>query len=221
MIAEELINQMLPPLKTTDKAEKARHWMDEFRINQLPVVKNQEYKGLINEESIMQAENMSVRIDEMKLICEDVYALRYQHFYDVLKLALDNQMQVIAVLDEEKKFMGAITANDTLLAFAQSVGMQEQGGIIVLLLEEKEYSLSEISRLVESNDAKILSSHASADTYDKAKTRLTLKINRNDISRIVATLERFDYHIVAQFQSTEMESNDKERLDLLLKYLNI
>ena len=221
MIAEELINQMLPPLKTTDTAEKARHWMDEFRISQLPVVKNQEYQGLINEDTLLQAESATLRMDEVKLTCENVYAVRYQHFYDVLKLALDNQIQAIAVLDEEKHFMGAITVNDTLLAFAQSVGMQEQGGIIVLLIDERDYSLSEISRLVESNDAKILSSHASTDAYDKTKTRLTLKINRNDISRIISTLERFDYHIVAQFQNTELETSDKERLDLLLKYLNI
>ena len=221
MIAEELINQMLPPLKTSDTAEKARHWMDEFRISQLPVIKNQQYQGLINEDTLFQAESSAFRLDELKLVCEEVYAFRYQHFYDVLKIALDNQIQAVAVLDEEKQFIGAITVNDTLLAFAQSVGMQEQGGIIVLLLDDRAYSLSEISRLVESNDAKILSSHASTDTYDKTKTRLTLKINRNDITRIVATLERFDYHIVAQFQSKEMESGDKERFDLLLKYLNI
>jgi acetoin utilization protein AcuB len=221
MIAEVLINQMLPPLKTTDTAEKARHWMEEFRLSQLPVVKNLQYKGLISEEIIFQTEDVTTPISELRLTGEEVYALRYQHFYDVLKIALDNQLQAVAVLDEERQFIGAITINDTLLAFAQSVGMQEQGGIVILLLDERDYSLSEISRLVESNDAKILSSHASADTYDKTKTRITLKINRNDITRIVATLERFNYRVVAQFQNTEVESADKERLDILLKYLNI
>lgn len=221
MIAEELINQMLPPLKMTDTAEKARHWMEEFRIGQIPVVKNQEYQGLVSEEILIQAVSVKTKISELKLICENIYAMRYQHFYDVLKIALDNKIQAVAVLDEEKQFLGAITISDTLVTFAQSVGMQEQGGIIVLLLNERDYSLSEISRLVESNDAKILSSHASVDPYDKSKTRLTLKVNRNDISRVVATLERFDYKVVAKFQSTETENNDKERLDMLFRYLNI
>ncbi|MBC7922260.1 MAG: CBS domain-containing protein [Ferruginibacter sp.] len=221
MTAEELINQMLPPLKTTDTVEVARRWMEEFRVSQFPVVKNQEYEGMVSEEAIFQSSDSNTRIADLPLVGEDVFANRHQHFYEVLKVALDHQVQVVPVVNEERKFIGAVTVNDALLAFAQSAGMQEPGGILVLLMDEREYSLAEISRLVEANDARILSSHASPDGDNRAKIRLTLKLNRNDISRIVATLERFDYHVVAQFQNVEVENNDKERLDLLLKYLNI
>jgi len=98
---------------------------------------------------------------------------------------------------------------------------QATGGILVLSLKEIDYSLAEISRLIESNETKILSSFVAVDEYDSAMIKLTLKLNKTDLSRVIATLERFSYKIIAQFQETELLSNDKERLDLLLRYLNI
>ncbi|MDO1448805.1 CBS domain-containing protein [Rhodocytophaga aerolata] len=220
MIAEELINQMIPPLKVTDTAEKALRWMEELRVPQLPVLEGQEYVGLISEEIIFQINDLSYYLSEMPLTAQDVYALNYQHFYDVLKLALDHHIQVVAVLNDDKEFMGVITVHSTIIAFAQSA-VQEPGGIIVLSLYERDYSLSEISRLVESNDSKILSSYVCPDRSDPLKIKLTIKLNRKDISRVVATFERFDYRIIAKFQNAPDSGEDKERLDLLLKYLNM
>jgi len=85
----------------------------------------------------------------------------------------------------------------------------------------KDYSLSEISRLIEAEDAKILSSSIKDDDFDKTMLRLTLKINQIDLSRIVATLERFGYKIIARYQESNVTDNQKERLDILLKYLDI
>jgi acetoin utilization protein AcuB len=220
MIAEELINQIIPPLKVTDTAEKALRWMEELRVPQLPVLEGQEYVGLISEEIIFQINDLSYYLSEMPLTAQDVYALNYQHFYDVLKLALDHHIQVVAVLNDDKEFMGVITVHSTIIAFAQSA-VQEPGGIIVLSLYERDYSLSEISRLVESNDSKILSSYVCPDRSDPLKIKLTIKLNRKDISRVVATFERFDYRIIAKFQNAPDSGEDKERLDLLLKYLNM
>jgi acetoin utilization protein AcuB len=220
MIAEELINQTIPPLKTTDNAEKALRWMEELRITQLPVIDGQVYVGLISEDLIFQINDPSLHLKDFPLFAANAYAQRFQHFFDVLKIALDNNIQVVAVLDEDKNFLGVITVHSTIVAFAQSA-VQEPGGIIVLSMNERDYSLSEISRLVESNDAKILSSYVCPDHSDAMKIKLTIKLNRNDISRVVATLERFDYRIIAKFQNAPDTDDDKERLDLLLKYLNM
>jgi acetoin utilization protein AcuB len=220
MIAEELINQKIPPLKTSDTAEKALHWMEELRVSQLPVIKGQEYKGLISEDLIFQSNDLSMKLQDLSLNSSNIFVLRSQHFYDVLKVALDNNVQVVAVLDDERKFAGVITVNTTIAAFAQSA-VQEPGGILVLSLNERDYSLSEVSRLVESNDAKILSSYVCPDPGDPTKMKLTIKLNRTDISRIVATFERFSYNVIATFQNVQNTDNDQERLDLLLRYLNM
>jgi acetoin utilization protein AcuB len=222
MTAEELINQMIPPLKTTDKGRQALNWMDEFRITQLPVIEEDlSYAGLISENTILDSGDAEKSIKEYLLEAGDKFAPVSMHFYDVIKLAMKNKMQIVAVVDENKKFKGAISVNDTTAAIAQMFASQGPGGILVLSMQENQYSLAEISRLIESNDAKIISSFIVNEDLDPSMIKVTLKLNKSDLSRIIATLERYDYRIIAQFQETELLSNDKERLDLLLKYLNI
>lgn len=221
MIAEELINQMIPPLKITDTVEKAVRWMEEFRVNQLPVVKNRGYKGLVVEADIIDENHQDITLDQLPLGFEEVFVMHYQHFYTVMEVAIRNKIQVVPVLDEHHEFLGVITVNDTIAAFGQMSALQGQGGILVLSMNERDYSLSEISRHVEENNAKILSAYVSPDETDGFKIKVTLKINTSDLNRIIATFERFDYRITAQFQDAAELKDDQDRLDLLMKYLNI
>lgn len=221
MIARELINHMIPPLKVTDTAKKAITWMEELRVNQLAVIDNGEYKGLISEDIILEANSLKKKISEFELKAANCFVYHYQHFYDILKVGSDNGVHVIAVLDEDKKFNGVITIEDTVVAFAQTVAVQSPGGILVLSMSYLDYSLSEISRLIESNNAKILSSSLTNDPIEPTKVKLTIKINKEDITPIAATLERFGYRIIARFQEAQIETNEKERLGILMKYLEI
>ncbi len=221
MIAEELINQMIPPLKISDSVEKAVRWMEEFRVNQLPVVKNRQYMGMITEDDIVEKNLYGVTLNTLEIGYQEVFAMHYQHFYNVMELAIRNKIQVVPVLDEHQEFLGVITVNDTIAAFGQMSALQGQGGILVLSMFERDYSLTEISRHVEENNAKILSAYVSPDETDGQKIKVTLKINRTDLNRIIATFERFDYRIVGQFQDAAEVKDDQDRLDLLMKYLNI
>jgi acetoin utilization protein AcuB len=221
MVARELINHMIPPLKKSDPAKKATAWMEELRINQLPVIENGIYCGLISEELILEDNDNSKEVSEYDLQGKSCQVNENQHFYDVLKIVSDQGVQLVAVLDDEKTFLGVISIKDTVTAFAQSAAVQSPGGIIILSLKQIDYSLSEISRLVESNDAKILSSIVNNDIFDANMIKLTLKVNKTDLSSIIATFERFEYKIIAKFEESKMLSSDKERLDILFKYLDI
>src|SRR5688500_6863558 len=113
MIAEELINQMIPPLKTSDSAAKAIKWMEEFRINQLAVIEDNIYKGLISEDIILDSGNLDQPLSEFKLFNSDQFVSAHTHFYDVIKLAIKNKLQVVPVLNGNKEYMGVISVNDT------------------------------------------------------------------------------------------------------------
>jgi acetoin utilization protein AcuB len=221
MIAEELINQLIPPLKPTDDAHKAMVWMEEFRCNQLPVVKDGVFLGFITEEIILEANDIEKQVSEFELTGLKSFVYPATHFYEVLKIASENKLQMVAVLDETQQYTGVITIQDTLTSFAQTAAVQMPGGIIVLTMDHMDYSLAEISRLIEENNARILSSTVKEDPLDKGKIKLTLKINRTDLSRIVATLERFNYKIIARYQEINELGDSKERLDMLLRYLDI
>lgn len=221
MIAKELINQMIPPLKLTDSAESAMLWFDEFRTKELPVVDDGEFLGLITEEQIIDENDETKLIRNFELKYANCFVVEEQFFYDVIKVAVENQVELLAVLDKKKKFVGVITIQDTITAFANTTPFQAPGSVLVLSMFGRDYSLSELSRLIEENNARILSSSVKQDPADTSKIKVTVKINREDISTIVATLERFDYKIISRFQETEVTDTDKGRIDELLKYLDI
>ena len=221
MIAEDLINHMIPPLKGTDDAHKAIVWMEEFRCNHLPVVEDNKLLGFISEEIILEANDIENQVKAFKLIGQQCHVNLDAHFYDILKVAAENKLQLVAILNDDQTYCGVITVQDTLTSFAQTAAVQLPGGILVLSMALVDYSLAEISRLIEENHAKILSSIVKEDPLDPGKIRLTLKINELDLSRIVATLERFGYKVIGRYQESKPIGGEKERIDMLLRYLDI
>jgi acetoin utilization protein AcuB len=221
MIATELINHMIPPLKVTDDAHKAIVWMEEFRCNFLPVVEEGSLKGFISEEIIMETNDIEKNVGSFSLVGKDCHVSQDSHFFDILRVAGDHKLNIVAVLNEEGRYAGIITVQDIMASFAQSASIQMPGGILVLSMDLIDYSLAEISRYVEENSGKIISSTMVEDPLDKGKIKLTLKINQLDLSRIVATLERFGYRVIGRYQEDARDDDSKERLDMLMKYLNM
>jgi acetoin utilization protein AcuB len=221
MIAEELINHMIPPLKVTDDAHKAIVWMEEFRCNHLPVVDNGNLLGFISEEIILESNDIEKNLGDFELVGKNCVVGPDSHFFDILRIAGENKLHIVAVLNQEQHYAGVITVQDIMTSFAQTASVQMQGGILVLSMDLIDYSLAEICRYVEENNAKVISSTMVEDSMDKGKIKLTLKINQLDLSRIVATLERFGYRVIGRYQEDRQPGNEKERLDMLLRYLNI
>jgi acetoin utilization protein AcuB len=221
MIAEELINHMIPPLKVTDDAHKAIVWMEEFRCNHLPIVEEGELLGFISEEIILESNDIGKDLGDFKLVGKNCAVSLDSHFYDILRIAGENKLQIVGVLSDVRQYVGVITVQDIMASFAQTASVQMQGGILVLSMDLIDYSLAEISRYVEENNAKVISSTMIEDPLDKGKIKLTLKINQMDLSRIVATLERFGYRVIGRYQENRTDTDDKDRIDMLMRYLNI
>ena len=212
---------MIPPLKVTDDAHKAMVWMEEFRCNHLPVVENNQLLGFISEEIILEANDIEKKLSDFELTGKQCVVSQDSHFYEILKMAGEHKLQLVAVLNETGQYEGVITVQDIMASFAQTAAVQIPGGIIILSLDLIDYSLAEISRLIEENNAKILSSIMVEDPLDSRKIKLTIKINQIDLNRIVATLERFEYKIIGRYQEDKKDFEDKDRIDMLMRYHNI
>ncbi len=221
MTARDFINLSMPPLKPTDSAQRALGWMGELKVHQLAVADEGEYLGMLSEDMLYDSADFDALVSDFSLQFQNIYVSEYQHFYEVINKANRNNLQSIAVLDEFGKYIGIISVNDTANALARSYATKEQGGILVLLMRDYDYSMTEISRLIEADGVKILSSYIETDTYDRSMIKLTLKLNRTDLTRVIATLERFDYQVVASFHESEKVNHHKERLDMLLRYLEV
>ncbi len=221
MLASELIDPMIPSLKPTDSVGQALDWMQEHRIGQLVLADQDDYWGMLSEELLMDVSDNDQPLSEVMRLFEETFVYENQHLYEIIGLILQNRMEVTAVLDENRAFCGTISTGELLKQFARELGVQETGAILILTLNERDYSLAELSRLIESNGVKIISSYFSSAAYGMPdRSRLTLKLNRRDITPVISTLERFGYHIEAAFANAPVESLDQERLDSLMRFLN-
>ncbi|MEZ4827316.1 MAG: CBS domain-containing protein [Bacteroidia bacterium] len=221
MIARELISDTIPSLTSTDKAAMALNWMSEFKLNQLPIVDDGKYKGLITEDVILESSDLTVAIGDIRFSAWDgAYIHEGNHVYDAIEIMASLKMEILPVLGEENEYMGVITLKDLATYLGKLFAIQEPGGILVLEIPAHSYVLSEIGRIAESSDAKVLSLYL----YPIPETNdilITLKLNIEDLSRVIATFERFDYKVIRTFSKSERNDDYHRNMEALIRYLEI
>jgi len=210
MIALHFIEPDLPALKTTDTVEHALDLMIDFKAYELAVVEGELFKGIIKED-ILEATHYRLLAD---LPLEDVFVDQHLHYLEVIRIF---NRSILPVVDANKHYKGVITATKLIPLLNQSYSVQRKGGILVLAMPEKDYSMNQISRLIEADNAKILASYLEIDPQDRLL--LTIKIDTENLIYIAAGLERFGFEIVAKFQENQIINLHKERLDNLLRFL--
>lgn len=220
MLVSDLITDEIPPLKHTDTVEMALDWMEQFKVSHLAVVKDRELIGLVSETDLMDYNHPEETLEELKTPLLRPIIHNYQHTYDLLKLMMSFNLTLIAVLDDKELYKGCITLKGLLTNLSSMASVQNPGGVIVLEVNQADYSLTHISNIIEGNDAKILSAHVSS-MPDSTKVEVTLKLNVEDLSRILQTLYRYNYVVKASFQHGDFENGLKDRLDEFMHFLNI
>ena len=220
MLARELISDVVTALKTSDSGTKALSWMEVFRIKHLPIVNHREFLGLISDSDIYDMNDPDEAIGAHELSLEKPYVNENQHIYEVIELLARLELTLVPVLNQEKQYLGVITQEELTRKFAHLSALQQPGGILELEMRQIDYSLAEISQIVESNNGRILSLYV-ATSDDNLRLRVTLKINLTDMTSILATLNRYNYNVVSSHLSDEdLDEFYQERFDGFLKYLN-
>ncbi len=220
MIAKNLITDGIMPLKTSDTGKTALSWMEEYKVSHLPIVNNQEFLGLISELDIYDLNNFDEPLGNHKLSSSNPYVFENQHIYDVLKLVNAQNLSLVPVLDEKGSYLGSINLQNLVRYFARSLSVDNPGGIIVLEMTYNDYSLTELAKIVEENDAKILSTFI-INHENSTKLDVFLKLNTVDISSVLKTFERFDYFVKASYGEEDDLDDLRERYNSLMNYLNV
>lgn len=220
MTALELISDIVVPLKTSDTVETAISMMEEYKVSHLPVVNNLAYLGLVSEIDLESGAGPQTPIGNIKLSLSMPMASSYQHIYDVVRMMSELKLTLLPVVDADENFVGVISLESLTGNLAKMAAIQNPGAIIVLEMSQNDYSLSEISQIIESNDAKVLSLYITTKV-DSTTMEVTLKVNKQDISGIVNTFNRYDYTIKASYSEQEDPDDLKDRYDSLMNYLNV
>lgn len=220
MLVSELITEEIPPLKTTDTVEMALDWMEQFKVSHLAVVKNRELLGIVAESDLMDYEHPEEKIEDLKVEFLKPIIHHYQHTYDLVKLMSGLNLTLIPVLDEKELFKGCITLRGIVQNLSNMTAVQNPGGVIVIEVNQNDYSVTQIGSIIEGNDAKILSLHVSSNP-DSMKLEVTIKVNTENLSSILQTFNRYNYMVKASFHHGDYEKDMKNRLDEFLHFLNI
>lgn len=221
MLAKDLISEVIPSLRLSDTGQKALNWMEIFRISHLPVVDDHEYIGLISDKSIYDLNLTDKYMEECREYMLQPQIRTNQHIYEVVSAISKWKISVVPVLDLYHQYRGVISVFDVAQHFADLVAVKEPGGVIVLELNPDDYSLAQIGRMVEENDAKILSLYVSRNENSNVM-KVTLKVNVIDLSPIIQTFVRYDYTISAVFMDdSKLKNLYGDRFDQLMRFMNV
>ena len=220
MLTRELLSQTLPSLRLSDKVYQALQLMNDNHVTHLPIVEGEKYVGVISEDDLLQAENDNAELAELQQSFSDVSVKDDEHFLKAVQMGADSGLSIVPVVTDENELIGSVSYNDLLKFSSEFMSLSEPGGLIVLEMESNQYSFNEISKLVETNDAQITQLNTSND-HATGLMQVTIRINKAEISDIVATFQRYEYNVKYYF-GEELYTNElRSNFDNLMNYLKI
>ena len=219
MLVAQLIQTDYPTLQLSDKVSFALQLMEDYEVQDLPVVISEAFTGSITKDDLLDADE-EVTIATLQDQFVNSTVKRDEYFLSALKLLVENNTTLIAVVNDSREYLGVVTSSALLEQISIYVGAGEPGGIIVLEVDRRNYSFGEISRLVETNDAYI----TQLNSYTEANTGLVIisvKVNKVEISDIIATFHRYEYVVRYYFGEEQYTNELKDNYNHLMAYLNI
>ncbi len=219
MLASQLANTGFPAIHLFDKVSLALQLMEDYDVLHLPVQIEDKYAGIIEKDELLDVdEDDTVAVLQHTL--KKVSVKAEEHFLVAVRLCAEQELSLIPVVNEQHELAGVVQAKALFNHLSLFVGNGERGGIIVLETDKRHFSFGEISRLVETNDAYItqLNTHPDGDT---GMILVTIKINKIEVSDIVATFQRYEYAVRYYFGQEEYANELKENYQHLLAYLNM
>jgi acetoin utilization protein AcuB len=220
MLTIDLISNNIPRLQLQDTVAKAIQLVADFRVTHLPVVAEDAYLGLLSEEDLLDATDEKLTLEYLQEHFVKASVKDNVHFLNAVNVSNQYDCNVVPVVNEEGDLTGTISTGDLLKMLGNFAGANEIGGIIVLEMERSQFAISEISRIVESNDCTILHLNSHADPNTGMLT-VTLHINKREIASVVATFERYEYDVIYYFGNENFENEIHSNYRHLMNYLDI
>lgn len=220
MTAEEIIDSSVPYVTTKYTLSRVLSFMDTFKISHMPVVEGDKYIGLVSEDEIYDRDSFEEPVSGMGVLPAP-HVLSSQHIFDALAVAVRFNIPVVPVIDTDHKYLGSISLQTLMSSMANITNVEAKGAVLILEMGVHDYSLSEIARIVESENGRILASYVT-EYEDSTKIDVTIVLNQTEISPVVKSLERYGYKVNAFFSGVNMMDDFyRDRYDLLMNYMKI
>jgi predicted transcriptional regulator len=218
MITRKLISKEIQTITLQNSGAEALTIMQEYHLSHLAVVSDNELLGVISEDDIWGMHDENNKLLSIKEKVQLYFMPLGKDVFEVINYMDEYNLSLLPML-ANGKYIGSITHQSLIRSLASIVAIQESGGVIILEMNKKEYAMSEIAQIVESNGARILSAYIT-DVDDRDIMKLTMKLNIVDIAPVIQTFERYKYTVAASYNQSENKDNLDDRYNLLMRYLN-
>lgn len=220
MLTRELQSQTLPYLHLHDKVYQALQLMNDNQVTHLPIIDGEKFIGIISEDDLLQADNDHSDLTTLQQSFSNQSVKEDEHFLKAVQVAAENGLSVVPVISEENELTGTVTYTNLLRHASEFMSLKEPGGLIVLEMESNQYSFNEISKIIESNDAQITQLNTTNDPQT-GLMQVTIRINKPDVSDVVATFQRYEYNVKHYFGEELYVNELRNNYDNLMNYLKI
>lgn len=220
MLLNKLISTDVPVIGGSDDIEYIRSLFFSSELRQLPVIESGHYMGLLEQDEIGDTENEIVELTPQL----------YEHFrpaisilahpFEALRVLHEHDLSILPVLFEDGEYAGSLTREGLVDYLIEATGTDVSGGIIVLEMDPRDYSLAQIARICENEQVMVLGVHTLTNAAT-SKLEVTVKTNSLDLAAVVQALERFEYTVVDTYGDRKIENDIMDRYKLLMNYLNM
>jgi len=217
-LLSKYINNDFKPFSITESVTEIQDFFADISYSHFPVMDNEVYQGCV---AAVDAETFEPQksISDYRYALEGFFVRNSSIWLDVLEIFARNNANIVPILDETNKYVGYYEITDVIKFLNETPFLRETGGIIIVEKLIADYSMSQITQIVESNNGKLLGVFVSEATNEKIQ--VTIKTTLGSINEIIQTFRRYNYEIVSEHQEDDYLNNLKERSEYLNKYLNI
>jgi predicted transcriptional regulator len=219
MLNQQIISSQITPLSYSQTVKEALTLMGDLKFPQMPVVKDGMYIGMLMEDDLLDAEGQET-LDSFQYDLLPFSVNGNDHFLTAAKLTSEQRLKLVPVINNDKEYLGAIIEEDLLRQFSRLNGVQETGALLVLSMDPDEFSTGQLSKLVETNDAVITQLNTFTEEVS-GKMIVTLRINKEEVSDIIATFQRYDYQVIFHAGQEQYENELKRNYYHLMNFLQM
>lgn len=214
----DYINNDFKAIESSENIANVQDFFTKINFSHFPIIEENIYIGCIGADDV---DNFDIdkKVANYRYALEGFFARTSMIWIDVMEVFARNHTNIMPVLDEENRYVGYYEINDVINFFTETPFLKELGNIIIIEKPVADYSMAQITQIIESNNGKLLGAFISSSTFDKIQ--ITVKIGLGTINEILQTFRRYDYEIISNHNEDNYLTNLKERSDYLDKYLNI
>ncbi|WP_075341812.1 CBS domain-containing protein [Tenacibaculum agarivorans] len=219
MNINDYILKEIKALTLDDTVYIAQDLCKDLPITHIPIVENNKLIGCFAEDDIQTIENKEISLKEYTYLLHQFHTNTKTTLLDLITLFAENDCNIIPVLDKNQNYIGYYELRDILDVFADSPFMHQDNDTLIVSKPKLDFSMSQVSQIVESNKAKLLGLYVSKESRDTIE--VVIKLSSNEVNEVIQTFRRYDYTVISQHEDDIYLEELKDRADYLKKYLDM